>query len=141
MAQPEHGTLTVCDISEEWTRVAKRYWNEAGVLSKIQPHLAPTVNTLDKLIAGGEAGTFEIIFIDADRENCEAYYERCLQLLRSGGLVAVDNAFWNGSVTVAENVDSHTRAIRNLDQKIHKDPRVRLSLLPIGDGLTLALKE
>jgi len=141
MALPEHGTLTVCDISEKWTQVAKRYWDEAGVSSKIRLYLAPAIKTLDKLIVEGEAGTFDFIFIDGDKENYEAYYERCLQLLRPGGLVAVDNVFWDGSVAAAETGDSDTRAIRKLNQRIHKDPRVRLSMLPIGDGLTLALKK
>ena len=141
MALPEHGTLTVCDISEKWTQVAKRYWNEAGVSSKIRLYLAPAIKTLDNLIVEGEAGTFDFIFIDGDKENYDAYYERCLQLLRPGGLIAVDNVFWDGNVAVAETGDSDTRAIRKLNQKIYKDPRVRLSMLPIGDGLTLALKK
>lgn len=141
MALPEHGSLTVCDVSEKWTQIAGRYWNEAGVSSKIRLYLAPALETLDNLLADGEVETFDFVFIDADKENYEAYYERCLRLLRPGGLITVDNVFWGGSVAASEIEDSDTRAIRTLNQKIHKDPRVRLSMLPIGDGLTLALKK
>jgi len=140
LALPEDGRVFACDVSEEWTRVARRYWAEAGVADKITLRLAPAVETLDELLAGGQAGTFDFAFIDADKSNYEAYYERALQLVRPGGLVAIDNVLWSGRVADPSDADADTAAIRALNERLHRDERVALSLVPIADGLTLALK-
>ncbi len=140
LALPPGGRLVTCDVNEEWTDVARRYWAEAGVGDRIDLRLAPALETLDALIADGEAETFDFAFIDADKTGYEAYYERILTLLRPGGLVGVDNVLWSGSVIDTTKEDSDTRAIRAFNKKIHRDPRVSLSLVPIGDGLTLARK-
>jgi len=139
-ALPDDGYLLACDISEEYTDIARRYWQQAGIGHKIDLHLAPAVETLDRLIGQGRAADFDFAFIDADKENYEAYYERCLQLLRPEGLIAVDNVLWNGSVVNPEKQDADTRAIRAFNQKLLSDERVDISLVPIGDGLTLARK-
>ncbi len=141
LALPPGGRLVTCDVNEEWTDVARRYWAEAGVGDRIDLRLAPALETLDALIAGGEAETFDFAFIDADKKSYEAYYERILTLLRPGGLVSVDNVLWNGRVIDATKQDEATRAIRAFNKKIHRDRRVSLSLVPIGDGLTLARKK
>ncbi|MCH8213161.1 MAG: class I SAM-dependent methyltransferase [Proteobacteria bacterium] len=140
LALPPGGRLVACDVNEEWTAVARRYWAEAGVADRIDLRLAPALETLDGLIAEGEAGTFDFAFIDADKAGYDAYYERILTLLRPGGLVSVDNVLWSGRVIDTAKQDSDTRAIRAFNEKIHADPRVSLSLVPIGDGLTLARK-
>ena len=140
LALPPGGRLVTCDVNEEWTAVARRYWAEAGVADRIDLRLAPALETLDGLIAEGEAGTFDFAFIDADKAGYDAYYERILTLLRPGGLVSVDNVLWSGRVIDTAKQDSDTRAIRAFNEKIHADPRVSLSLVPIGDGLTLARK-
>ena len=140
LALPPGGRLVACDVNEEWTDVARRYWAEAGVADRIDLRLAPALETLDGLIAEGEAGTFDFAFIDADKAGYDAYYERILTLLRPGGLVSVDNVLWSGRVIDTAKQDSDTRAIRAFNEKIHADPRVSLSLVPIGDGLTLARK-
>lgn len=136
----EGGTITCCDISEEWTGIAQRYWKEAGVADRIDLRLAPALETLDALITGGEREAFDLAFIDADKENYVAYYERCLSLLRPGGLVAVDNTLWSGSVADPGDQGVDTQAIRRFNLQLHEDERVTLSLLPLGDGLTLARK-
>ena len=141
LALPPGGRLVACDVNEEWTDVARRYWAEAGVADRIDLRLAPALETLDGLIAEGEAGTFDFAFIDADKAGYDAYYERILTLLRPGGLVSVDNVLWSGRVIDTAKQDSDTRAIRAFNEKIHADPRVSLSLVPIGDGLTLARKK
>ncbi len=141
LALPPDGRLVTCDVNEEWTDMARRYWAEAGVADRIDLRLGPALATLDGLIADGRAGTFDFAFIDADKKTYEAYYERILTLLRPGGLVSVDNVLWNGGVIDATRQDEATRAIRALNEKIHADPRVSLSLVPIGDGLTLARKK
>ena len=141
LALPPGGRLVTCDVNEEWTAVAQRYWAEAGVADRIDFHLGPALETLDGLIADGQAGRFDFAFIDADKVEYDAYYERILVLLRPGGLVAVDNVLWNGSVIDTAKQDEATRAIRAFNEKIHADPRVSLSLVPIGDGLTLARKK
>ncbi len=141
LALPPGGRLVTCDVNAEWTAVARRYWAEAGVADRIDLRLGPALETLDALIADGEEGTFDFAFIDADKKSYEAYYERILTLLRPGGLVGVDNVLWNGRVIDATRQDEATRAIRALNEKIHADPRVSLSLVPIGDGLTLARKK
>ena len=141
LALPEDGRVIACDINEEWTAVARRYWREAGVERKIDLRLRPALQTLDDLIALGQAGSFDFAFIDADKENYESYYERCLTLVRPGGLIAVDNVLWSGRVIDAADQDKDTRAIRAFNEKLKSDERVWLSLLPIRDGVTLACKK
>jgi predicted O-methyltransferase YrrM len=139
-ALPADGHLWCCDVSEEFTSVARRYWKEAGLEKKITLTLAPATETLPRLIADGHAGSFDFAFIDADKANYDSYYESLLTLLRPGGLIAVDNVLWSGAVAKPEKTDADTVAIRALNAKIHKDERVTMTLLPIGDGLTLARK-
>ncbi len=139
-ALPEDGRILACDVSEEWTSIARRYWKEAGVDGKIELRLAPATETLAALIEGGEKGRFDFAFIDADKENYGVYFEQCLELLRPGGLIAVDNTLWSGSVLDTEDQSKDTKAIRELNEALRKDSRIRLSLVPIGDGLTLAMK-
>ncbi|HLK55120.1 MAG TPA: class I SAM-dependent methyltransferase, partial [Chthonomonadaceae bacterium] len=133
-------SLIACDVSEEWTSIGRRYWQEAGVAGKIDLRIGPALDTLDGLLAGGQAGTFDFVFIDADKPNYDGYYERALQLLRPNGLIAIDNTLWSGRVADEAAQDESTVALRALNAKIHDDDRVTLSVLPIGDGLTLALK-
>jgi predicted O-methyltransferase YrrM len=140
LALPPDGRVVACDVSEEYTAIARRYWEKAGVADKIDLRIAPALETLDQLLADGEAGTFDFAFIDADKSRYDDYYERSLQLLRSGGLIAIDNVLWSGQVADPKVQDTRTQAIRALNQKIHQDVRVEISLLPIGDGLTLARK-
>ena len=140
LALPEGGRLVACDISEEWTIIGRRYWEEAGVDHKIDLRLAPALETLDALLAEGRAGTFDFAFIDADKEGYDGYYERALELIRSGGLVALDNTLWEGKVVDPAVTDVDTEAIRAINAKLAGDERVTLSLLPVGDGLTLARK-
>jgi predicted O-methyltransferase YrrM len=137
---PADGQLVACDVSEEFTNVARRYWREAGVESKIDLRLGPALATLNALIAQGGRGTYDFAFIDADKSNYDGYYERCLELLRVGGLIAVDNTLWSGAVADPSKQDPDTCAIRELNAKITDDPRVTSSLVPIGDGLLLARK-
>ncbi len=141
LALPQDGRLIACDVSEEYTSIARRYWAEAGMAHKIDLRLAPAVETLDRLLEGGQAGTFDFAFIDADKPNYDHYYERALKLLRPGGIVAIDNVLWGGSVIKREkDKDANTLAIRALNSKIKNDNRVTISLLTIGDGLTVARK-
>jgi predicted O-methyltransferase YrrM len=140
LALPSDGTLVACDSSEEYTAIARRYWQKAGVADKIELHLAPALETLDNLIAQKQENTFDFAFIDADKSNYPNYYERALRLIRPGGLIAIDNVLWGGKVADSEVRDNRTQVIRELNQKLHRDPRVVISLLPIADGLTLALK-
>jgi caffeoyl-CoA O-methyltransferase len=140
LALPDDGRIVACDVSEEWTRVARRYWAEAGVAHKVDLRLAPALETLEALVSEGRAGSFDFAFIDADKENYAAYYERALELVRVGGLVAIDNVLWSGKVADPEVTDADTEAIRALNAKLKDDRRVSLSLVPIGDGLTLAMK-
>lgn len=140
LALPADGRIVACDISEEWTAIARRYWREAGVEPKIDLRIAPALETLDGLIEAGEAGRFDFAFIDADKESYLAYYERVLQLLRPGGLLAVDNVLWSGRVADPEVSDADTAALRHFNEALHRDERIDLSLVPIGDGLTLARK-
>lgn len=139
-ALPENGKLIACDVSEEWTSIGRRYWQEAGIAHKIDLRIAPALETLDSLLADGQAGTFDFAFIDADKSNYDAYYERALQLLRPSGLIAIDNTLWSGQVADATVQDESTQALRALNAKLCDDSRVDLSVLPVGDGLTLALK-
>lgn len=137
---PEEGRIVACDVSEEWTAIARRYWDEAGVTNKIDLRLAPATATLEQLLQAGEAGSFDFSFIDADKTNYDAYYELSLKLLRPGGLIAVDNALWGGDVADPTNTESDTQAIRALNAKVAADQRVSMSLVPIGDGVLLARK-
>ena len=140
LAMPKDGRLLACDVSKEFTDVARRYWVEAGVADRIELRLQPALTTLDELIAGDGAGSFDFVFIDADKENYDGYYERALTLLRPGGLLAIDNVLWSGSVADPTVDDAPTKAIRALNDKVAKDRRVAISMVPIGDGLTLARK-
>lgn len=139
-ALPEDGKLIACDVSAEWTAIGRKYWEEAGVAHKIDLRIAPAVETLDTLLAEGQAGTFDFAFIDADKSNYDAYYEKSLQLVRPNGLIAIDNTLWYGKVADDTVQDADTVALRNLNAKLRDDSRITLSLLPIGDGLTLAMK-
>lgn len=138
LALPDDGEIICCDTSVEWTDIAKRYWADAGVDSKIDLRLAPALETLDGLITEGQQNTFDFAFIDADKVNMPNYYESCLQLIRPGGLIAVDNVLWGGAVIDPENQAADTVAIREFNDMLKGDDRVDLSLVPIGDGLTLA---
>jgi predicted O-methyltransferase YrrM len=138
LALPEDGEIVACDVSEEFTAIARRYWREAGFQDRIHLHLAPAVETLDTLLADGQAGRFDMAFIDADKANYDAYYEKCLELVRPGGLLLVDNVLWSGRVVRADDMTADTQAIRALNDKLHADQRITISMLPVGDGLTLA---
>ncbi len=140
LALPENGKLVACDVSEEYTGVARRYWQSAGVADKIDLRIAPALETLDELLAAGQAETFDFAFIDADKRNYEGYYERSLQLIRPGGLIAIDNVLWSGRVADPQDQEKNTQALRALNEKLHGDERITLSMVPIADGLTLALK-
>lgn len=140
LALPADGRLLCCDISAEWTDIGRPYWERAGVAEKIDLRLAPAQETLDGLIAQGEAGAYDFAFIDADKENYLVYYERCLVLLRQGGLMAIDNTLWSGRVADDNDQESSTCALRAFNAAVHRDERVEVSMLPVGDGLTLALK-
>jgi predicted O-methyltransferase YrrM len=138
MALPENGKLVACDVSEEFTSIARRYWHEAGLSHKIDLRLGPALDTLDRMIASGESGNYDFAFIDADKSNYDGYYERCLRLVRRGGLLAIDNMLWHGKVIDPSVQDHDTVAIRALNEKVHADNRVDMVLLPLGDGLLLA---
>ncbi|MBD2335540.1 class I SAM-dependent methyltransferase [Calothrix sp. FACHB-156] len=140
LALPSDGKIVACDVNEEFTAIARRYWQQAGVADKIDLHIAPALDTLDKLLQAGEAATFDFAFIDADKSNYDAYYERSLQLIRPGGVIAIDNVLWSGRVADPQVQDNRTKRIRAFNQKLHQDPRINLSLVPIADGLTLAMK-
>lgn len=140
LALPPEGQIVACDVSEEYTAIARRYWQKAGVEDKIDLRIAPAVETLDKLLEEGQANSFDFAFIDADKSNYDNYYERALKLVRPGGLIAIDNVLWGGQVADPQVQDNRTKAIRDLNQKLHQDQRVTLSLVPIADGLTLAMK-
>ncbi len=140
LALPTDGQIVACDVSEEYTSIARRYWKEAGVDHMIDLQLRPALETLDELLINGRADSFDFAFIDADKANYENYYERALKLVRVGGLIAIDNTIWSGRVADATATDEDTVAIRNLNSKLYRDERVRLSMLTVGDGLTLAMK-
>jgi predicted O-methyltransferase YrrM len=139
-ALPADGTLVCCDVSEEWTAVGKKYWEQAGVSDRISLRIGPAVDTLKAMCDAGEENTFDFGFIDADKTNYRSYYEHVLALLRTGGLLLIDNVLWGGSVVNPDKTDEDTEAIRGLNTFLHQDDRVSLSMLPVGDGLTLALK-
>ncbi len=141
LALPDDGRVIACDVNEEWTSIARRYWREAGVDKKIDLRLRPALETLDDLIAAGEGGRFDFAFIDADKGNYANYFERALVLLRPGGLIAIDNVLWYGRVIDPAFKDTDTLAIRAFNEKLHTDDRVWVSMLPVRDGLTLACKK
>ncbi len=140
LASSSDAKIVACDVSEEWTSMARRYWRQAGVDHKIDLRLAPAVNTLDALIAAGGEARYDFVFIDADKTNYQTYYEKSLVLLRAGGLIAVDNVLWGGSVIDPDKQDEDTVAIRRFNDKLLTDSRVDISLVPIADGLALARK-
>lgn len=140
LALPADGTIDACDVSEEFTSKARSYWEEGGVAAKIRLHLAPAIDTLEGLVKEDLAGTYDFAFIDADKTNYGAYYELCLELLRPGGLIAVDNALWSGRVADKAAQDADTVAIRSLNASIAKDARVDAAMLTVGDGVMLARK-
>lgn len=139
-ALPEDGRLICCDVNRKWTAIAKRHWKEAGLADRIDLRIGRALTTLDRLLAGGHAGTFDFAFIDADKQNYDNYYERVLRLLRPGGLLAIDNAFRHGAVVTPAAGDVSAVATDALNRKIKKDKRVTSSLVPIADGLMLARK-
>ena len=141
MALPYDGQILACDISEEYTAVARRYWQQAKVANKIDLHLAPATETLEQRIDEGEDSTFDFAFIDADKGNYTKYFDLCFELLRPGGLIAIDNVLWNGAVIDQQNQDADTCAIRTFNQQLLSDDRVDISMVPIADGLTLARKK
>jgi predicted O-methyltransferase YrrM len=140
LALPPGGRIVTCDVSREWTAIAARYWGEAGVAGRIDLRLAPALETARALLDAGEGLTFDFAFIDADKENYLAYYEAALDLVRPGGLIVVDNTLWDGRVADASVQDADTLAIRAFNERLRDDLRVDVSLVPIGDGLTLARK-
>jgi len=139
-ALPADGKLWCCDVSQEWTGIGRRYWKEAGLDHKIELTVAPALQTLDGLLAKGLAGRIDMAFIDANKNDYDAYYERCLSLLRPGGLILIDNVLWGSSVVDRDDKTADTKAIRALNAKLAKDARVDLTLFAIGDGMTAALK-
>lgn len=139
-ALPEGGDIVACDVSEEFTAIAREYWERAGLAEKIDLRLAPAVDTLDDLLADGQAGQFDFAFIDADKVNYQAYLDRALALVKPGGLITVDNTLWSGSLIEPEEGDADSQALAAFNRRLHIDDRVDISLLPLGDGLTLARK-
>ena len=138
LALPEDGRLVCCDVSEEWTSLARKYWDEAGVAGRIDLRIAPAAETLDQLLADGEEAAYDFAFVDADKTGYDGYYERLLRLVRSGGLIALDNTLWGGAVLDQDADDEDTRAIQALNAKLATDERITLCLLPVADGVTLA---
>jgi predicted O-methyltransferase YrrM len=139
-ALPADGKLWCCDVSEQWTGIGRRAWTEAGLDHKIELTIGPALETLDGLLAQGLAGRLDMAFIDANKDEYDAYYERCLTLLRPAGLILIDNVLWGGSVVDRRDQTADTRAIRALNAKLQKDARVDLTLFAVGDGMTAALK-
>ena len=141
MALPPDGNIITCDIEEKCGEFAPTHWQSAGVANKIDLRIAPALDTLNTLLANGQAGTFDFAFIDADKVNYRHYYEKSLELLRPGGLIAIDNVLWGGDVADPDITDDpDTIALRNLNQTLHQDERIDLSMLAIAEWLTLALK-
>jgi caffeoyl-CoA O-methyltransferase len=140
LALPDDGRIVACDLSEAWTDIARRHWERAGVAHKIDLRLAAAARTLASLLAEGAAGSFDFAFIDADKPNYRVYYEHCLQLVRPGGLIVLDNTLWSGRVADPAQDDADTAAIRAINDALHHDERVDIAMLPVGDGLTLARK-
>ena len=140
LALPSDGHLTCCDISEEWTAIGREFWEEAGVAQRIDLRLGPALDTLDELIAQGGAGTYDLAFVDADKQNYLAYHERCVELVRRGGALLYDNVLWGGSVAKADDERPDTVAIRALNTRLRQDDRVEIAMVPIGDGLTICYR-
>lgn len=139
-ALPSDGRLWCCDVSEGWTRIGRRYWKDAGLESRIELTIGPALKTLDRLLDEGLEGNLDLAFIDANKDEYDAYYERCLRLLRKGGLILIDNVLWSGSVANLAEKDEDTQAIRALNAKLASDSRIDLTLSVVGDGMTCALK-
>lgn len=140
LALPDVGRILACDINREWTNIALQFWREAGIGDKIDLHIGPAADTLDAILADGKRESYDFAFIDADKTSYDGYYERCLSLLRPGGVIVIDNALWGGSVANPADNSEDTKAIRALNQKISRDPRVDAYLAPVGDGVYLAWK-
>ena len=140
LALPSDGTLVACDVSDQYTAIARRYWKGAGVAEKIQLRIAPAIETLDSLLARGDEGTFDFAFIDADKTSYDDYYERSLRLLKQNGIMTIDNVLWSGRVADPTEEDESTQALRALNAKIGRDDRVDVAMIPIGDGVTLVRK-
>jgi caffeoyl-CoA O-methyltransferase len=140
LALPDDGELVACDVSDEYTRIGQPFWQEAGVADKIDLRLGPGIASLQAMLDNGEAGTFDFAFIDADKPNYERYYELCMELVRPGGVIGIDNTLWGGRIADPSAQDESTQVIRSLNEKIRNDNRVDMSLVPIGDGLMLACK-
>ncbi len=138
---PDDGSVVACDTSIEWTSIAKKYWKLAGVHNKVELYLSPAKVTLEKLIKDGQESTYDFSFIDADKINYQSYYENSLKLLKPGGIIAIDNVLWSGQVIDESDSEPATRAIRSFNEKLYQDDRVSISMVPIGDGLTLAYKK
>ena len=136
LALPQDGRVVCCDVSEEWTAIARRFWAKAAVAHKIELHIGAALETLKTL-----SGAFDFVFIDADKPNYPNYYEACLPMVRRGGIIAIDNTLWSGWVADGQHGDRDTVALRAFNDKLHRDERIALSLLPLGDGVTLALKK
>lgn len=141
LALPQEGKVIAFDLNEDWTTTAREYWKKAGVAEKIELKLGPAQTSLQALIDQGQSGSFDFAFIDADKANYNTYYEQSLQLVRPGGIIAIDNVLWDGKVADPAIHDESTLAIRNLNTKLLNDKRVTISMLPVGDGLTLALRQ
>lgn len=140
MALPAHGELIACDTSREWTDLARRYWQRAGVEERIDLRLGPAIDTLDQLLSEGRRGQFDLMFIDADKTSYQSYFERGLELVRQNGLILIDNVLWDGKVADTAVADDDTNALRSLNELLHHDERIDLSMLPLADGLTMARK-
>jgi len=140
LALPPGGKIVACDRNREWTDIAQKYWREAGVEKKIDLRIGEATGTLDALIRDKGTGRYDFVFVDADKNNYWEYFERSLLLLRKGGLLAVDNVLWSGRVVDPETTDADAKSIRVFNERLKNDPRVQLSVVPIADGLTLALK-
>ncbi|HEX3876252.1 MAG TPA: class I SAM-dependent methyltransferase [Bryobacteraceae bacterium] len=140
LALPPGGKIVACDLSEEYTATARKTWRAAGVEDRIELHLGPALETLDRLIAEGHAGTFDMAFIDADKTNYSNYFDRAVQLVRQGGAIVADNVFWHGNPIDSNAHDADTEGIRAFNLKVHADPRVAITMVPLGDGLTVACK-
>ena len=141
LALPADGRIVACDVDAETTAIASKFWEKAGVAGKIELHVEPGVKVLDALLAGGGAGRYDLAFIDADKPSYVNYYERCLELVRTGGLIAIDNTLWKGKPADPSDQSADTEAIRAINARVHADARVQIVMVPIGDGLTLALKK
>jgi predicted O-methyltransferase YrrM len=139
LALPEDGRVLACDISDEYTRIGRPFWRQAGIEHKIELVLAPALQTLDARLAAGDAGLYDFAFLDADKANYDAYFEVCLKLIHAGGLIALDNTLWSGAVARPAK-DADTAALQALNTKLHHDQRIDLALLTVGDGLTLVRK-